>query len=81
LIDTNNSMLGGCKLVCLILGRYNTPQSLYLALKLKRKKKPMFNEDYMVTNEFIEFQWPRVNNSLTYMLEKTNINVTKKIQN
>jgi hypothetical protein len=38
LIDTNNSMLGGCKLVCLILGRYNTPQSLYFSTKIEKKK-------------------------------------------
>jgi hypothetical protein len=40
----------------------------------------MLYGDYMVPNELIEFQWPRhqLNNSLTYMLEKTNINPTKK---
>jgi hypothetical protein len=42
----------------------------------------MLYGDYMVTNELIESQWPRhqLNNSLTYMLEKTNINPTKKIK-
>jgi hypothetical protein len=38
LIDTNNSMLGGCKLMCLTLGRYNSPQSLYFNTKIKKKK-------------------------------------------
>jgi uncharacterized protein YkvS len=37
-IDNNNSMLHDCKLVCLILGKYNTSQSLYFNTKMKKRK-------------------------------------------
>jgi hypothetical protein len=79
LFDNNSSMLGGCKLLCLILGKYDTPQSPYFNINFFIKK-PMLYEDYMVTNELIESQWMRhqLNNFLTYMLEKTNINPTKE---
>jgi hypothetical protein len=48
-------MLGGCKLMCFILGRYNTLQSLYFNTN-ENEKEPMLNEDYMGINELIESQ-------------------------